>query len=156
MSDYLLFPILELIYPLVDAFGFDSYWLSVVSYFFTASIVSLPVVFWRIFHDRSVHWYEVLAFLVPGFVWGFVIMLSDHQLALCAVSFYIGLFGWLPLMTRWISEAFEIESHETASLLMAGVLCLLPILATTFASQHAWGPPIAIKQYEASPDVIVF
>jgi hypothetical protein len=142
--------------PLLNFLGLDSFWLAVAAYFLPALALAVPIIAYKAFHGLAAPWYEWIGFLIPGFFWGFLIMTSDYQLSLSAVSFYFGLLGWVPFTHHWMAEPFELDGPRQALPFMTLSLCLLALIAAFAAATGEWGPPIAIQDYVLRPDIIVF
>ena len=156
MDEILWLPTLELTLPLIISMDLPSWVLVVANVLLPAAVISIPILLLRWAHHSPVSWHEVIAFIIPIFLWGLVCLNSNHQLAMLGIAFYFGLF--LPVV--WLSEfkPFGLERYERyASVTLLGVaMAMGPILCVFFLGSQELGPAISLRQYIADPAIIVW
>jgi|GEM_PF-1820967 len=154
--DYLLFPVLEIVHPIVEVFSLPNWTLAIFSYLVSVVAFSTPALIFRAIQRVPIRWHETIAFLFPAFVWGVCILAVSQQLPMAGVSFYFAIVGasvwWLHLIPELESESDQMKMVFTHAVFNAFVA----LLTAVACASGEMGGELTFAQYFANPGILVF
>jgi hypothetical protein len=155
MSEWLLFPVLEIVLPIMETLQIPT-WLICIGAFISGAAVPVGVISAvRWFKGIHLHWSELGFMMVPIFIWGLSILASKHQLALTGWSFYAGLFAFMIPGLELYQHYLHREERSLMRWLMCVGMCLIPIIAAYTASSPELGPELTWNEYFSDPGKLV-
>jgi hypothetical protein len=155
MQEWLLFPVLEIILPIIDALMLPRWLIAVIGYFGGALLPTLLVVGIRWFKGIPLKWYEGVTWVALGLVWGLVILTTPFQVILTGWSFYLGLLACSLFFWGMFQDYLKDEEIKLMFAFTAVALFIIPLLLAGFVSPAEFGQQVSWGQYFNDPSRMI-